>query len=267
MENKTQNYIAYFDETGDDGNNTNSSDTFLLTSMYMPMNSWQKNYEIMTDLKKNLKDKYGFYIKEEMHTKHFLCDKDPYRKYNWTKEQKQIILVEFTLAISKLDAKFINVMIDKRKIKKTNYKVLENALTYNIQRIENDSNGKWNYIIITDKGRISPMRKTARSIRAYNPIHSKFSTEVTNQPIKNLIEDILEKDSKESHFIQVCDFVSYFTHLYQKCCVEKQPLPNRVANCIDDNFISRVLQTLKSKDKLNLNANKKDTFGIVKYPR
>ncbi len=267
MENKTQNYIAYFDETGDDGNNTNSSDTFLLTSMYMPMNSWQKNYEIMTDLKKNLKDKYGFYIKEEMHTKHFLCDKDPYRKYNWTKEQKQKILVEFTLAISKLDAKLINVMIDKRKIKKPNYKVLENALTYNIQRIENDSNGKWNYIIITDKGRISPMRKTARSIRAYNPIHSKFSTEVTNQPIKNLIEDILEKDSKESHFIQVCDFVSYFTHLYQKCCVEKQPFPNRVANCIDDNFISRVLQTLKSKDKLNLNANKKDTFGIVKYPR
>ena len=38
MENTTQNYIAYFDETGDDGNNTNSSDTFLLTSMYMPMN-------------------------------------------------------------------------------------------------------------------------------------------------------------------------------------------------------------------------------------
>ena len=106
-----------------------------------------------------------------MHTKHFLCDKDPYRKYNWNKEQKQKILVEFTLAISKLDAKFINVMIDKRKIKKSDYKVLENALTYNIQRIENDSNGKWNYIIITDKGRISPMRKTARSIRAYNPIH------------------------------------------------------------------------------------------------
>ena len=59
----------------------------------------------------------------------------------------------------------INVMIDKRKIKRFDYKVLENALTYNIQRIENDRNGKWNYIIITDKGRISPMRKTARGIR------------------------------------------------------------------------------------------------------
>lgn len=30
-----ENYIAYFDETGDDGNNTNSSDIFLLTSILM----------------------------------------------------------------------------------------------------------------------------------------------------------------------------------------------------------------------------------------
>ena len=134
-------YIAYFDETGDDGNNTNSSDTFLLTSIYMPVNSWQRNYDIITNLRKKLKQKYNFHIKEEMHTKHFLCDKDPYRKYNWTKEQKQEILKEFTLAISSLDISIINVMIDKRKIKRSDYKVLENALTYNIQRIENDSNG------------------------------------------------------------------------------------------------------------------------------
>ena len=88
-----------------------------------------------------------------------------------------------------------------------------------------------------------------------------------NKPIRNLIEDILEKDSKESYFIQLCDFVSYFTHLYQKCCVEKQPLPNRIANCIDERFIGSVMQTLKSNNKLNLNANKKSTFGIVKYPK
>lgn len=159
-----------------------------------------------------------------MHTKHFLCDKDPYRKYNWSINDKQEILKEYTLAISKLDISIINVMIDKRKIKRNDYKVLENALTYNIQRIENDSAGKWNYLIITDKGRLSPMRKTARRIRTYNPIHSKYSQQIKNQPIHSLIEDILEKDSTESHFIQVCDFISYFTHLYQKCCVEKNEL-------------------------------------------
>lgn len=55
----------------------------------MPMNSWQKNYDIITDLRKKLKQKYNFHVKEEMHTKHFLCDKEPYRKYNWSKDEKQ----------------------------------------------------------------------------------------------------------------------------------------------------------------------------------
>lgn len=262
-----ENYIAYFDETGDDGNNTNSSDIFLLTSIYMSINSWQKNYDIMLELRKKLKQKYNFFLKEEMHTKHFLCDKDPYRKYNWSINDKQEILKEYTLAISKLDISIINVMIDKRKIKRNDYKVLENALTYNIQRIENDSAGKWNYLIITDKGRLSPMRKTARRIRAYNPIHSKYSQQIKNQPIHSLIEDILEKDSTESHFIQVCDFISYFTHLYQKCCVEKNELPNRIANCIDKKFIGSVMKTLKVNGKINLNANKDSAYDIVKYPK
>ena len=125
----------------------------------------------------------------------------------------------------------------KEKLRETIIKFLKNALTYNIQRIENNSAGKWNYLIITDKGRLSPMRKTARRIRAYNPIHSKYSQQIKNQPIHSLIEDILEKDSTESHFIQVCDFISYFTHLYQKYCVEKNELPNRIANWIDRNSL------------------------------
>lgn len=263
----TENIIVYFDETGDDGNNINSSDFFLLTSIYMPMNSWKENYEIIVGLRRYLKKKFNFFTKEEMHTKHFLCDKDPYRKYNWNKDDKQKILKHYLSAICKLNISVINVIIDKRKIKRKDYDVLEKALTYNIQRIENDSCGKWNYIIITDKGRISPMRKTARKIRAYNPIYSKFSTKIKNQPIKNMIEDILEKDSKESHFIQICDFISYFTHLYQKSCVDRHDLPNRIATCIDKNFVVKVMETLKNNGKLNLNANKNNEYGIVKYPK
>ena len=40
-------YIAYFDETGDDGVTMNSSDHFILTSLYMPAESWQQNFEKM----------------------------------------------------------------------------------------------------------------------------------------------------------------------------------------------------------------------------
>ena len=85
-------YIAYFDETGDDGVTMNSSDHFILTSLYMPAESWQQNFEKMRILRRELKDKYGFHVSEEMHTKHFLTDKNPYREYHWSKETKQDII-------------------------------------------------------------------------------------------------------------------------------------------------------------------------------
>ena len=196
--------FVYCDETGDDGKNTLSSDIFVLTSIYMPSESWNENYKKIKEFRGTWREKYGIHVTEEMHTKQFLADKDPFRKYCWSLEQKQQMLKEFTLLIASLDIMIINTIIDKTKITTEEYSVLENALTYSIQRIENDSAGNWNYIIISDKGRISPMRKTARAIRAYNPIHSQFGGMI-NKPIKYLLEDVLEKDSKESYYIQICD--------------------------------------------------------------
>lgn len=259
-------YIAYFDETGDDGANVQSSSHFILTSFYMPTSNWQSNYDIVKDLRKTLKDRFGFHVSQEMHTKDFLTDKNPFRNYGWSREQKQEILKAFTLSICDMDVSIINVIIDKTKIINPAYNVLENALKYNIQRIDNDSDGRWTYLIIADSGRIVPMRKTARAIRAYNPIQSKFSFEFSNQPIKNLIEDILEKDSKQSFFIQMTDFVSYFVNLYYKT-LKKEPLPNRVQNVIDATFVKSFMATLKDRGKLNLQANPNNGYGLVIYPK
>lgn len=257
--------IVYFDETGDDGANTSSSDTFILTSMSMSSESWQSNYDIMKNFRKELKAEYGFHVSQEMHTKQFLTDKNPYRSYNWTKEQKIEILKKFTIVISELDISVINVIIDKTRIKTADYSVLENALTYNIQRIENDSKGEWNFLIITDKGRIAPMRKTARAIRAYNPIHSQFGGYV-NKPIKYLIEDIMEKDSKESYFIQTCDFISFFVHLYYKTRYRKESLPNRISSLIDNDFVGSVMATFNGGHILNTKASSLK-YGLVIYPK
>ena len=261
-------YVAYFDETGDDGILQTSSDFFVLTSVYMPASSWQSNFNKIKAMRKILKDRYGLHVNEEIHTKNFLTDKNPYRKYPWSKDEKQEILKAITLTISDLDLSIINVIIDKTNVtKKESYHVLENALKYNIQRIDNDSKGKWNYIIITDKGRIASMRKTARKIRAYNPIQSKYSFAFKNQPIAGLIEDILEKDSKESHFIQMADFISYFTHLHYKCRIKGFELPHRVGNIIDTRFIGSVMETLCVSQKFNVKANPANRYGIVVYPK
>lgn len=107
-----------------------------------------------------------------------------------------------------MEIEAINVVIDKSKIYNNDYNVLEKALTYNIQRIENSSSNTWKYFLITDSGRTPVMRKTARKIRVNNLIQSKFDYSTYNEPVKNMIEDILEKDSKESYFIQMSDLIA-----------------------------------------------------------
>ena len=262
-----ESYLAYFDETGDDGLINTSTDHFVLTSIYMPADRWQSNFNKLRDMRIDLKKQYGFHVAMEFHTKQFLTDKNPYRNWEWTREEKQDILKRYTVALGSLDMQCINVIIDKEKVRSEQYSVLENALTYSIQRIENDSNGRWNYIILSDKGRIAPMTKTARKIRAYNPIPSMFGEAYRNQPIKNMIEDILEKDSSESYFIQAADFISYFAHLYFVTHTRNQTLPNRVAQVIDASFVGQVFATLKKGEKLNMKAGPSHTYGFVIYPK
>lgn len=259
-------FLAYFDETGDDGVTTASSEHFVLTSLYMPANDWLANFDALKNMRKELRAKYGLHISEEFHTKHFLTDKSPYREYCWSHEQRREILKTYTLCLAGMNISTVNVIIDKTKFINSNYKVLEKALTYNIQRIENDSSGNWNYIILSDKGRISPMSSTARKIRAYNPIPSQFGNGY-NRPIKGLIEDVLEKDSRDSYFIQSADFISYFAHLYFLVNDKHKQLPNRVGRLIDKDFIGSVFAILKNGKVINLRANPSHDYGFVIYPK
>ena len=212
-----------------------------------------------------MKEEYGLHVSEEMHTKQFIRDKGLYRHYGWSIQQRREILEQFVKAISMLQLKTINVIIDKNNIRVAEYPILENALTYNIRRIENDNNGNWKFLIISDKGRIVPMRKTARKIRAFNPVQSHYEG-VTNHPIQGLIEDIMEKDSAESYFIQTCDFISYFVNLYYKYVMKKDALPKRVGQVIDTTFITRTMATFENGDVLNLKASPQK-YGLVIYPK
>ena len=259
-------YLVYFDETGDDGANTLSSKQFVLTSVYLNINSWQDTFNDIRTFRKELKEKYGLYITEEIHTKHLVRDKGMYRHYGWSDEQRRQLLMDLTKRIAGLEIKVINVIIDKENIKTQDYQVLKNALTYNIQRIENDSAGKWHYLIITDEGRLAPMRRTAREIRAYNPIQSHFGG-FQNVPIKGLIEDIMSKESTESYFIQICDYISFFTDLYYRVVDKNEPLPKRVERIVDESFIRRTMETFREGGILNLKASNTHPFGYVIYPK
>lgn len=201
-------YIAYFDETGDDGFPKYSSELFVLTSLYFHHQYWKDLYNSLRKMRESLRTKYSIPITTELHTKNLLLSKEPYVQFQFSESQRIQIVMDIAKVISMLRIKSINVAIQKTKINIDHpgmyQNILDAALNFNIQRIENcllkiDPTSK--FLIITDEGRVPSMRRTTRKIQKVNFIPSKFSTHSYRKEIKLLIEDPLPKDSKEGGYL------------------------------------------------------------------
>jgi len=261
-------FIAYYDESGDDGYPKYSSPIFVLTSLYLYYLNWKDIYESVIKFRQQLKSDFGIPVKLEMHTKHFLLNKKPYRNFHFSDDDRILIIDLFCDLLSHLELKIVNVVINKTSIQSADYKVLDRALTYSIQRIENDLNKidpARKFLIITDEGRVGKMRYTARKIQKINFIPSKYSKMVYRQEIKSLIEDPLPKNSKESYYIQLSDIVAYIVYLYSILNLKLGNLPNRLPSKVDENKVVEWMEKLKGS--INLEASSSDKYGIVCYPK
>lgn len=261
-------FIVDYDESGDDGYPPSSSPLFILSCVYLDHRGWKAAYEQITDFRRSLKSEYGLPVKMEFHTRSFLLNKDPYRKYGFPAHKRTEMVDKFWGFIGDLDIHIINVAINKPKLTAAKFDVLDTALKYSIQRIENHLNKLGysdGYLIISDEGRIGKMRKTDRKIQRINLILSQFDGSTYRAKIKGLIEDPLGKDSKESYFIQLADLVSYITRLY---CINKlgvASLPRRLPKTVDHSRIILWMDSLKNS--LNLAASKHDQYGVVIHPK
>ena len=262
-------HIVYYDESGDDGFPNYSSQFFVLTALYLHYLNWKPTFEAIRDFRRSLKSSFDIPIKIEMHTKQFLLNKNPYRAMGLSEQQRLDILGLFCDLIANLEVKVINVVIVKPRIKKNTYQVLDTALTYSVQRIENDldptTNPDQRFLIISDSGRVGMMRRTTRRIQRINFIPSKFGGQIYRKDIKTLIEDPLPKDSKESYFIQLADLVSYIVHLYSINTLKMGHYSNRLTPFLTPAIVDSWMERLKPS--LNLRASGRDPYGVVYYPR
>ena len=262
-------YIAYYDESGDDGFPSYSSPLFILTAIYLHYMKWKDTYAAIRDFRSDLRKRFNLPIKWEIHTSHLLLNKKPYGALGLPVGERISIIDSCCKLIGSLDLKIVNIVIVKPRIQQDNYKILDTALTYSVQRIENDldpsSHPENRFIIITDEGRVGKMRKTTRKIQRYNPIPSRFRPTTYQREIQSLIEDPLPKDSKESYFIQLADLVTYIIHLYVVTEMKIGTFPKRMPQEVTPERVKSWLETLKPS--LNLKASGTDEYGIVLYPK
>jgi hypothetical protein len=259
-------HLAYYDESGDDGHPSTSTDLFVLSAVYLHHQDWKETFQRIRDFRRGIAKTHGLPFSLEFHTREFLLNKKPYRGLALSPDRRREILELFCHLTGNLTLRIIKVVINKKAIKWAGYPVLENAFTYSIQRIENDlKQAGARFLIITDEGRVGKMRQTARRIQRFNPIPSKFGAEAYRKEIENLVEDPLPKNSKESYFTQLADMISYVVSLHQRAELELGPFPGRLAGVIDFAGVQTCLDLIKPS--LNLKAAPAHTYGIVCYPK
>lgn len=258
-------YLAYFDESGDDGL-PGSSPLFVLSCVYMHHQFWKENFNRAQSFRKQLAKERGFPFDFELHTKEFLTDKLPYRTLGKDRAFRREVLGHWCALVASLNCRIVNVVINKSIIKKSDYPVLDTAFTYAIQRIENDLRADGSrFLIITDEGRVGKMRKTARRVQRFNPIRSKYDGNSYQKEIELLVEDPLPKNSSESHFIQIADMVAYLMRLKLGIELGVQAIPNRISPFLDAEGLEELCEVIKPS--LNLKASESHPLGVACYPK
>jgi hypothetical protein len=230
--------------------------------------SWQPSFRAIQDFRRSLNASLHLPVKTELHTRHLLLNKTPFTPLALPEADRIAIVDLHCDLIANLDLRIVNVAIVKPRIANPTYRVLDTALTYSVQRIENDLDPAHNpsakFLIVTDPGREGKMRRTTRRIQRINFIPSKFAPVAYRREITTLIEDPLPKDSKESYFIQLADLVSYVVYLYGLVQSGASALPARLPPSI--NAIKVLDWMTRLAPRLNVQATQRDPFGVVFHP-
>ncbi len=259
-------YLVYIDESGDDGYPNYSNQNFILTACYFKADDFHHNFDLIRDFRSHLKSSYGLYTGLELHLRELIQNKKPYTGIGLTKQIRKSIINEIFdfIANEDLKVKFINVAVDKQKIVNPKFNVLEVTLKYLIRRVENDIKfmGEDLFICISDQGRVAVMNRTARKLRKIAFLPSMFTGSLGNQPIRLFIEDIFEKSSTESYFIQLCDCVARIVNLYtmQNECNPQIAWSKKTRKMLT--YGDEIKYLNKIIGKLNLKASPSQQFGI-----
>jgi len=261
--------IAYYDEAGDDGFPRYSSPLFALSAVYMHYLQWHPNFERVREFRRALKRDFGLPVKMEMHTKYFVLGKNPYRLIGLSEPDRIQVMDLFADLIGSLELKIINVVVVKPRLPPNTAGVLDTALKFSVQRIENHldptRNPQARFMVITDPGRVGAMRRTTRRIQRINYIPSRYEAGPYRREITALIEDPIQKDSTESYFIQLADFVSFVIYLYAHFETGVGKTHGRMPMGIDQTKVLRWMDQMRPS--LNTRAAGDDEYGVKIYPR
>jgi len=260
-------HLVYYDESGDDGFPMTTSPLFVLAALYCPAGDWRENFEIVQKFRRQLAKEKLLPFDLEIHTRELILNKKPYAPLRLPDEHRLLIIERFCQLIAQLSARAVVTSVVKPWIRAKQFDILDKALSYSINRIETDlRSAELNrFLIITDQGRVTKMRDTARRMQRINYLPSQYGPESYRREIRQLIEDPLPKDSRESHFIQIADLLACLFYMKVGFETKTVAFPRRAPALLTEEKLLGWLEILRPI--LNEKANPQHSHGLVIIPK
>lgn len=244
-------YFLYADESGDVGTRSSPGQFFCLSGFVVHELRWHETLESIIDFRRDLRNRYGLKLREEIHVTEFLHK--PGELARIPKSLRLRILrdcLDFQASMN--DISIINVVVDKTGINQ-NSDIFEIAWTTLIQRFHNTLSRK-NFpgpqnpddrgLLVVDRTEELKLRGLSRRMRRYNPVPKAYGSGSFAIPITTLVEDAVHRDSGHSFIIQLADVNAYF--LYQKYRANKYVRRKGAKNYF--NRLKPVLCTVASRN-------------------
>ncbi len=267
--------LVYCDESGDPGKPPRSqTPIFIHTFLYLNSSDWREVFHEIYKFRQQMKTDFNLPVRLEFHARNFILNKSPYTRLNLSNASRIKIFEQFTLLIKKLSInekiQCISTAIVKSRIgNDSDYSIFYQSLTYGLTRIDTNiyyNKEKFkNFILIIDDGNYLSTRKITRKLVRHNFVPYENSEQGRQIKLDSLIDDPLQKKSKDSYLIQAADLISYIVSQYVCIKLNINSSPKR-KKIISDEIILSYMSNMENVFNKKASQNGEFDYGIVVHP-
>ena len=227
-------YLVYLDDSYEKPYTT-------IAAIAVPADQWWAAFRQIQDWRRDLKQSDGILIRREFRATEFVAGRGRLGPKIVTKHRRSQIFFSACNLLTKMPVRIFT------SCRSSNPNWALDRLLTRVHR----TMGHWKTtcILVSDAGKDAETTRIVRRLQAYNPIYTTNGT--FNNPIINVIEDPFFKDSTQSYFVQMADFVAY------ALLRREQPLASKNRYGLQNAF-----ETLKPV--LVHEVSPKDPFGVIR---
>lgn len=197
-------HLAYVDDSGD-------SSTYVLGALLIPGEQWLPVQDQLIAFRSRLSQKQGFRMRYELHATEIIAGGGKWKALNVQVRTRFGIYKAALREVASLSpvARVIGVVVDSQN-PHLRTSPREEAWDVLLQRLERFAFfEKSTCLLIHDEGGNRTVRTMARRKRRFGYAPAAFGGSGRHVPFKQLLDDPVSRDSRESYLLQWSDLVAY----------------------------------------------------------